>query len=300
MKILITGATGLIGTEITTLLLQKGIQVHYLTTSAKKIVSEPNYKGFLWNPSHGTIDENALIGVDSIIHLAGASIANRWTESYKEEIVESRTFTADLLFNVLKNNPHQVKQLVSASGTAIYPSSLTEIYIEENTKTEDGFLSNVVLKWEKGVDKFQQLGINVCKLRTGIVLSNKGGALIEMAKPIRFGVGSPIGSGLQMQSWIHVYDLANLYFFAVENNLNGVYNAVAPNPISNKTLTNAIAKQLHKPLFMPNVPKFVLKLMLGEMHEILLSSQNVSNKKIMNAGFQFQFKIVEKALSNIF
>lgn len=299
MKILITGATGLVGTELTTLLLQKGIHVHYLTTSTKKIVSESNFTGFLWNPDHGTIDENALIGVDAIIHLAGANIANRWTEHYKEEIVESRTFSANMLFKVLKNNPHQVKQIVSASGIAIYPSSLTENYTEENTKIEDGFLSNVVVKWEESADKFQQLGISVCKLRTGIVLSSKGGALVEMAKPIRLGVGSPLGSGTQIQSWIHLHDLANLYFYAVENNLNGVYNAVAPNPVSNKTLTVAIAKQLHKPLFMPNIPQFALKLALGEMHEILFSSQSVSNKKITDQGFSFQFKTIEKALADL-
>ena len=299
MKILITGATGLVGTELTTLLLQKGIHVHYLTTSAKKIVSESNYTGFLWNPNHGTIDENALIGVDAIIHLAGANIANRWTESYKEEIVESRTVSANLLFKVLKNNPHQVKQIVSASGTAIYPSSLTEIYTEESQAIEDGFLSNVVVNWEQSADKFQQLGINVCKLRTGIVLSNKGGALSEMAKPVKFGVGSPLGSGKQFQSWIHLHDLANLYFFAVENNLSGVYNAVAPTPVSNAALTATIAKQLHKPLFMPNVPPFMLKLLLGEMHEILLSSQNVSNKKITDEGFKYEFNTIEKAIGNL-
>ena len=299
MKILITGATGLVGTELTTLLLQKGVHVHYLTTSAKKIVTEPNYRGFLWNPQKGTIDENALIDVDRIIHLAGANIANRWTDDYKEEIIESRTVTANLLFKVLKNNPHQVKQIISASGTAIYPSSLKEVYSESFKKSDGGFLSNVVIKWEESVDKFQQLGINVCKLRTGIVLSNKGGALVEMAKPIRLGVGSPLGSGQQFQSWIHLHDLAYLYYFAVEHNLDGVYNAVAPNPVSNKVLTVAIAEQLHKTLFLPNVPQFILKLMLGEMHLILFSSQNVSNKKIEDQGFKFEFKTIDKALHSL-
>lgn len=299
MKILITGATGLVGTELTTLLLQKGVHVHYLTTSSKKIISERNYTGFLWNPKNGTIDENALIGVDVIIHLAGANIANRWTEDYKEEILESRTVTTNLLFKVLKNNPHQVKQIISASGTAIYPSSLTKVYSENSTETEVGFLSNVVIKWEESVDKFQQLGILVCKIRTGIVLSNKGGALVEMAKPIRLGFGSALGSGAQIQSWIHIHDLANLYCFAFENKLHGVYNGVAPHPISNKDLTIAIAKQINKPLFMPNVPQFLLKTLLGEMHLILFSSQNVSSKKIMDEGFHFDYKTVQKALESM-
>lgn len=299
MKILITGATGLVGTELTTLLLQKGIHVHYLTTSSKKIISERNYTGFLWNPKNGTIDENALIGVDIIIHLAGANIASRWTENYKEEILESRTVTSNLLFKVLKNNPHQVKQIISASGTAIYPSSLTKVYTENSTETEVGFLANVVLKWEESVDKFEQLGILVCKIRTGIVLSSKGGALVEMAKPIRYGFGSALGNGAQIQSWIHIHDLAKLYCFAFDNKLNGVYNGVAPNPISNKDLTIAIAKQLNKPLFMPNVPQFLLKTLLGEMHLILFSSQNVSSKKIMDKGFHFEHKTIQKALANI-
>lgn len=300
MKVLITGATGLIGSELVSLLLQNGISIHYLTTSKKKIENEPNYKGFYWNPEQGIIDENCLMGVDSIIHLAGATISKRWTTTYKQEIIESRLLSSALLFKALKNNPNQVKQIVSASGTAIYPNSDSVVYDENSKEIDNSFLGNVVLKWEESVDKFQLLGLKVCKLRTGIVLSNKGGALIEMAKPIRWGLGSPFGTGKQVQSWIHIQDIAALYFFAVSNGLEGVYNAVSPNPVSNEKLVTAIATVLKKPLFMPNVPQFVLKLLLGEMHQLLFENRNLSSKKIMDKGFVFKFKTIEKALENIY
>ena len=299
MRILITGATGLIGSELVSLLLQNGISIHYLTTSKHKIENQPNYKGFFWNPEQGIIDENCLMGVDAIIHLAGATIAKRWTKCYKQGIIESRIFSSNVLYKALKENPHQVKQIVSASGTAIYPNSSSKVYTEESTDIEDGFLSNVVVKWEESVDKFKGLNIKVCKLRTGIVLSNKGGALLEMVKPIKLGLGSPFGDGKQMQSWIHLHDLAAMYFFAVQNSWEGVYNAVAPNPITNETLTKTIATILRKPLFMPNIPEFVMKLLLGEMHELLFTNKNLSSKKAISSGFAFQYTTAEKALTNI-
>lgn len=299
MRVLITGATGLIGTELVSLLLQNGISIHYLTTSKRKIENQLNYKGFFWNPEQGIIDENCLMGVDAIIHLAGASIANRWTKSYKQEIIESRIFSSNLLFKALKENPNQVKQIVSASGTAIYPNSSSKIYHEDSTVFQDDFLGNVVLKWEESVDKFQSLNIKVCKLRTGIVLSNKGGALLEMLKPIKLGLGSSFGDGKQMQSWIHVHDLAAMYYYAIENLWDGVYNTVAPYPINNEALTKTIATILNKPLFLPNIPKFVMKLLLGEMHELLFNNKNLSAQKGINAGFVFQYPTAEKALKNI-
>lgn len=299
MKILITGATGLIGNELVTLLLQNGVTVHYLTTSKNKIESQPNYKGFFWNPNQGIIDENALMGVDSIIHLAGASISKRWTSKYKQEIIESRILSSNVLFKALKDNPHSVKQIVSASAVGIYPDDLTALYTEEETQVNDSFLGKVVVKWEESVNKFKLLNIKVCKLRTGLVLSNKGGALVEMEKPIKMGIGSPFGSGKQMQSWIHIHDLVEMYFYAVKSELNGVFNAVAPHPVTNKKLTQEIASVLKKPLFMPNIPRFLMQLILGEMHTILFDSQNVSSKKIENEGFVFEYKQVDKALKSL-
>jgi uncharacterized protein (TIGR01777 family) len=300
MKVLITGATGLIGNELVSLLLQNGVGIHYLSTSRKKIENQSNYKGFYWNPEQGTIDENCLFGVDTIIHLAGATISKRWTKSYKQEIIESRLLSSAVLFKALKNHPNQVKQIVSASGTAIYPNNDKVIYDENTTEIDNSFLGNVVLKWEESVDKFKFLGLKVCKLRTGIVLSNKGGALIEMAKPIKMGIGSPFGTGKQMQSWIHIQDIAALYFFAISNDLEGVYNAVAPNPVSNEKLTMAIATVLRKPLFMPNIPKFMMKFLLGEMHELLFENRNISSQKIIEKGFVFKYKTIAAALKNIY
>jgi hypothetical protein len=281
------------------LLLRKGVQVNFLTISQNKITKKPNLQGFFWNPEQGIIDENAFIGVDVIVHLAGANVSKRWTNTYKQEIIESRIISSNLLFKVLKHNPNQVKQIISASAIGVYPDSLKNIYTETNKTVDNSFLGNVVVKWEESVDKFKLLNIKVCKLRTGIVLSEKGGALFEMLKPIKFGLGAAFGTGKQIQSWIHLTDLTEMYLFAAQNQLEGIYNAVAPNPISNKQLTVAIAKKLKKPLFLPNIPEFMMQLILGEMHEILFSSQNVNNNKIINEGISFKYTSVEKALEHL-
>jgi uncharacterized protein (TIGR01777 family) len=271
-----------------------------LTTSNAKIKEEPNYKGFYWNPQEGKIDERCIEGVDAIIHLAGANIAQRWTNKYKQEIIESRTLSSELLFNLIKKSPNQVKQIVSASGTAIYPESISQVYDETTTESEDSFLSNVVKKWEESVDTFQVLGIKVCKLRTGIVLSNKGGALPEMVKPINLGFGAAMGTGKQIQSWIHITDLVAMYYFAIEKQLEGIFNAVSPHPVSNQELTKVIAKTLKKPLWLPNIPEFVMNLILGEMSYLLFSSKNLSSIKITNSGFQFQFPKIDKAINDLY
>ena len=299
MKVLITGATGLVGIALTELLLQNGIKINYLTTSKNKIEHQPNYNGFYWSPESGVIDENCLIGVKTIIHLAGASIVKRWTPKYKEEIIESRVLSANLLFNALKNNPHQVKQFISASAVGIYPDSLNNYYSEDFKKFDDTFLPNVVSKWEESVNQMERLNIRVCKLRTGLVLSTKGGVLPEILKPIKWWVGSAFGTGKQMQSWIHIHDLINLYMFALQNNLQGVYNAVASTPVTNRELNYETAQILQKPFFMPNIPRFIMKLALGEMHTLLFESQNVNNQKIKTAGFEFRYKSIQSALKQL-
>lgn len=299
MKILITGASGLIGTELVSLLLQNGISIHYLARSKKEIKDEPNYKGFLWNPERCTIDENCLIGVDTIVHLAGAPISMRWTNKNKQEIIESRILSTNLLYRTLKSHPNQVKQFVSASAIGIYPDSLEKVYTEEEKTVDDSFLGQVVVKWEQAADQFKRLDIKVCKIRTGLVLAKKGGMLAALLKPIKLGAGSPYGSGKQWQSWIHIDDLAHLYSFAIQNNWEGVYNATAPNPVDNEELTKKIAKTLDKPFFMPNIPEFILKLALGEMHILLIASQNVNSQKAQDNGFVFKFRTLDKALQNL-
>lgn len=300
MKILITGATGLIGQELVAAFLDNGHSVNYLTTSQRKIISKPNCFGYYWNPNENVIDESCLINVDVIIHLAGASIAKRWTPAYKNEIIDSRINSAALLYKTLKNNPHQVQQIISASGTAIYPESESESYDEYTKATGTSFLATVVSQWEESVDAFQKLGIKVCKLRTGVVLAINGGALPEMVKPIQLGFGATMGNGKQIQSWIHHKDLVNLYYYAFQNQLEGVFNAVAPNPVSNSELTKTIAKTLHKPLLLPNIPQFVMKIILGEMSFLLFSSKNVSCERIQKLGFQFQFPTAKEAIEDLY
>ena len=299
MIVLITGATGLVGQELVNLLLQNGHNVHYLSTSKSKLVTNTNYKGFYWNPKKAEIDTNALTDVEVIIHLAGANVAKKWTTAYKEEIIESRVLSTQLLYQTLQKNSHQVKQIISASAVGIYPDSLTDIYHETDLDIDVSFLGNVVKQWENEVSQFEKLEIIVSKIRIGIVLAKNGGALQEMAKPIKYGVGAAFGSGEQYQSWIHVQDLVAIFQFVMENQLAGVYNGVAPYPVTNSELTKAIAKTLGKPLFLPNIPKFVMKLILGEMHQILFSSQHVSCRKLLDENFQFKFASLDKALNDL-
>ena len=299
MRVLITGATGLIGQEIVKLCHEKDIKVNYLTTSKSKIVQEENYKGFYWNPKAKEIDADCFKEVDAIVHLAGATVSKRWTPSYKKEILSSRTETTALLVNTLRESTHTVKQVVSASAIGIYPDSLINYYDESHNEISSSFLGQVVSVWEQASDEFLKLNITVSKIRIGLVLSNKGGALMEIVKPIKFGLGAAFGNGKQWQSWIHIHDLANLFLYVLQNNLSGVFDGVAPNPTSNSELTKTAASVLHKPLFMPNIPKFFMKLILGEMHILLFESQRVSSKKIADEGFLFKFNYLEPALNNL-
>jgi uncharacterized protein (TIGR01777 family) len=188
---------------------------------------------------------------------------------------------------------------VSASAIGIYPDSLTNIYHESDLDIDVSFLGNEVKLWENEVNQFEKLNINVAKIRIGIVLAKMGGALQEMVKPIKMGFGAAMGSGKQMQSWIHVHDLVSMYSFVIENQLEGVYNAISPYPVSNTELTKVIAATIKKPLFLPNIPQFVMKLILGEMHQILFSSQHVSCRKLLDFKYQFKFASLDKALHNL-
>jgi uncharacterized protein (TIGR01777 family) len=299
MKVLITGATGLIGKAIVKQCLAKNIIVHYLTTSKSKIKNQPNYKGFYWNPESGILDEACLVGVDTIINLAGASIAKRWTENYKKVIIESRIQTLQLLYKTLEKTKHDVKQIISASAIGAYPDSLTNYYEESFSEYSDSFLGQVVEKWEAETDTFKTLGLTVSKIRIGLVLDAQEGALPQIVKPTKLGLGAAFGNGKQWQSWIHVDDLASIFMFVYENNLEGVFNGVAPNAITNEDLTRAVANVLKKPLFLPNIPKVMMKLILGEMHILLFESQRVSSKKLENKGFEFQYVNVKPALEDL-
>lgn len=299
MKVLITGATGLIGKKIVQACLSQNMMVHYLTTSKSKIENKENYKGFYWNPNKNYIDITCLEGVDSIINLAGASIAKRWTTDYKKEIIDSRINTLKLLCKTLQENQHQVKQLVSASAIGAYPDSLTNYYEESFTEYSSSFLGDVVKKWEQEVDTFTTLGITVSKIRIGLVLDGKEGALPQMVKPTKLGLGAAFGTGKQWQSWIHIDDLARVFLYVSQHGLEGVFNGVAPNPVSNSELTKAVAKTLKRPLILPNIPQFIMKLVLGDMYILLFESQRVSSKKIEDKGFEFQFVNLRRALESL-
>ncbi len=299
MTILITGATGLIGSEIVKQCHQHNISVNYLTTSKEKLSLESNYKGFYWDPEHGIINNECFTNVDVIINLAGATISKRWTTSYKKEILDSRMQSLQLLKNSLLKLEHQVKHIISASAIGIYPDSLINYYDENFSEISTSFLGEVAEKWEMKVDEFQDLNLKVSKIRIGLVLSDKGGALPQLMKPIAFGVGAAFGKGTQWQSWIHIEDLASIFVFVAKNQLVGTFNGVAPNPITNQDLTKAVAHQLHKPLILPNIPEFMMKLILGEMHILLFESQRVSCKKIEENGYDFKYSNLQPALESL-
>jgi len=205
------------------------------------------------------------------------------------------------LYGALENGTYEeVKSFVSASAIGIYPTSQGNYYDESCEQVDDSFLGEVVAKWEKEIDTFKTLNLNVAKVRVGLVMSNSGGALPEIAKPVKYGLGAAFGTGNQWQSWIHITDLAKMFLFLGENKITGVYNGVAPNPVSNTKLVKEIAKALQKPFFLPNIPKFVMKTILGEMSYILFASQRVSSKKIEEEGFNFRFRNICSALEDIY
>lgn len=299
MRILITGATGLVGFEITRLCHERGIKVNYLTTSRGKIEKNETFRGFYWNPSKGEIDEKCLEGVGAIINLAGASVFQPWTASNKKKILNSRIDSLDLLHKTLKENAHEVGQLVSASAIGIYPSSATKMYEEKDTVVARDFLGEVSEKWEAAADKFKDLGLLVAKVRIGIVLSEEGGALAQIIKPVKLNLGAPLGSGKQWQSWIHIHDLARIFLYIISNGLSGTYNGVAPNPATNEELTREVARALDKKLWLPKVPSLALKLAMGEMSGVVLGSQLVSGGKIQEKGFEFNYVNLRPAIQSL-
>jgi uncharacterized protein len=296
-KILITGATGLIGSRLTSLLLQKGYQVFHLGRTSRNGA----VPGFVWDIENGLLDTNALEGVDTIIHLAGAGIADkRWSARRKREIRESRTRSTRLLFDTLNKSRHQVKNFIAASAIGYYGFENNDQVFHEDDRAGSDFLSSVVKDWEQEIDQVRRLDIRVVKIRIGIVLTPEGGALKEIARPIRLGFGAPLGTGKQVMSWIHLDDLCNLFLYATENQqMEGAYNAVTPYPATNLEFTRVVAATLHRPLWLPPVPGFVLRLLVGEVADLVINGSNVSPSRIQQVGFQFQFPELEKALNNL-
>ncbi len=299
MRVLITGGTGMVGTHLTHLFREKGIEVNYLTTSRDKIKRIQGYKGFHWEPEKGEIDVLAFEDVEVVIHLAGANIANRWTESYKKEIIDSRVKSAKLIYNTLQDYPHRVSRFISASGIGVYPDSLLKLYSEENEAVDDSFVGEVVERWEASAMEFIDIGVNVSIIRLGMVLAKEGGALPKLKEPTAFNAGAPLGSGKQWQSWIHIEDIAGIFNYVIENELDGIYNAVAPDPVTNKELVECIAKNMGRSVWLPRIPAIALRIALGEMSRVVLSSQLVSSEKIEKAGYNFKYKNLSKALEDL-
>lgn len=301
--ILITGGTGLVGKRLIKHLLEKEYEIIILTRKKMEMATEKNISYALWNIKEGTIDFEALKKADAIIHLAGAGVMDKkWDENYKKEIEESRTNSSALLINSLKKIEHKVKVMISASAIGWYgEDKIPNHYFSENENADDTFLGMVCKKWEQSVEAAEEIGIRVCKLRTGIVLSNDGGAYKEFKAPLKFGIAAILGNGKQIVSWIHIDDLCRQFIFALENEkMNGSYNAVAPMPVSNKALTLEIAKKIKNKFFIPiHVPTFVLKIMLGSRSIEILKSTTVSCDKIKDAGFTFLYPSIEAAINKI-
>ncbi len=301
MKLLITGATGLVGNSLIEKLTHQGIQIHYLTTRKSQMKSIQEAQGYYWNPNKKEIDLACFLGVDGIIHLAGATVSKRWTKAYKEKIHSSRVLSTQLLLKGLQSckGDHQIKQLVSASAIGIYPSDFKKIMNEEMAIEPTAFMQKVVYDWEGEVDTFKAEGVTVAKIRIGLVLSKKGGVLGTLKIPVYFGLGAAFGNGKQGQSWIHMDDLVGIFSTAIDQKWEGVYNAVAPNSVNQSRLIAALSRALKRPYFLPPIPALFIKLGAGEMSDLVLDSHWVSTQKVLDQGYKFQFTDIEKAIDDL-
>ena len=298
--VLVTGGTGLIGRALSRALVKSGYKVIILTRNAKKS-EHPLLEYAQWNIEQQQVDEDAIKAADYIVHLAGASVAEgRWTEKRKQEIVNSRVQTGALLVRALHKIPNKVKAVVSASAIGWYgpdPVMPNSKPFVETDPADHTFLGATCQKWEAAITPVTELGKRLVTIRIGIVLSNEGGAYTEFRKPLQFGVASVLGSGKQIISWIHIDDLVRLFLFAIEKDeVKGIYNAVAPHPVTNAQLIKQMAKIKGGFSITAPVPAFVLKAMLGEMSIEVLKSATVSSAKIQQTGFQFNYPDIESAL----
>ncbi|MBX7096005.1 MAG: TIGR01777 family oxidoreductase [Flavobacteriales bacterium] len=296
-NILITGGSGMLGTRLTKLLLKKKHRVVHVGRSRN---SRSPVKVYLWNPEKNFIEDAALDGIDFIIHLAGENLAGKkWSLEQKQNIINSRIKAPEFLFSKLKERGQSIQGFFSASGINIYPPDTDKIHSEEDQPALN-FIANVVVKWEEAAHRFDEMCRVAC-FRFGIILDRNEGALPKMAFPIQFGFGAAIGSGKQNVTWIHAEDAARCFLWAIENQeVKGDFNAIAPQNLSNKALTKAIAKQFKMPLILPNIPSPIIRLMFGEMSELLLSGPKASSDKLMQSGFQFHFPEIESALQEIY
>lgn len=294
--VLITGGTGLVGKALSALLLKEGYRVIIVSRNAKVAAGNSNLVFAQWDVAKKEIDMAALQQADYIIHLAGAGVMDKkWTAAYKQEIINSRVQSAQLIAASLKNNSNKVKAVISASAIGWYRPS-ENIHTEEEP-ADEGFLGTTCKLWEESIQPVKELNKRLVTLRIGIVLSKEGGALKEFIQPLKWGVASILGNGKQIISWISVDDLCRLFLYAIQQEaMNGVYNAVAPNPVSNKILTLTLAKKMRRFYVPVYVPSFILKIMLGGRSIEILKSAAVSSAKTESTGFCFKNKTIDNAL----
>lgn len=293
-KILITGGGGFIGKHLTKLLIDEGYEIVHVS---RTINSKAGVKTYVWDLKKKYIDPKALENVNYIIHLAGAGIADKpWTYKRKKEIVTSRIDGIPILLDEVKKQNAPLKAFISASGINYYGTKTLEKIYSENDQPGEDYLAQTCVYWENYADRFKDV-CRVVKLRTGVVFAKNEGAIKKMSEPFKYGLGAAIGSGKQYMPWIHINDLCRMYLHAIKNsNLNGAYNACAPQHITNKELSYAIATSLNKKLWLPNVPAFMLKLIFGEMADMLLEGSKCSSDKIRSTGFEFNFQNIDKAI----
>jgi uncharacterized protein len=296
-SVLITGGTGLIGRNLTSLLLDSGYKVSHLSRKADK---NSLVKVFGWNPEKGIMDPEALTGVDYIIHLAGANIGEkRWSRKRKIEIIRSRVDSSRLLHKNIIERGIRLKAYISASATGIYGNINSPVIFNENDPPAKDFLGNVCREWEEAADLFNDSAIRTVKIRTAVVLEKTDSALSKLMKPAKFGFLVQTGNGLQYMPWIHIRDLCNIYLKSIEDpDMTGPYNATASQSVTHGEFIKVLGKVVKKPVFPIPVPGFVLKAALGEMAGVVLKGSRVSSEKIMNAGYQFIYSNLEDALNN--
>ena len=297
-QVLITGGTGLVGRHLCQRLLEKGYGVSVLGRRAAEINEISSYT---WSWSKGKIDSEAVRPADFIVHLAGAGIAEKkWTVNRRKIIIDSRVKTAQLILDVINEKSLKPKAFISASAIGYYGAISSDKIFAENDPPAKDFLGETCRQWEEMADRFENAGIRTVKVRTGVVLTDHGGALEKMMTPVKIGIGSAIGSGEQYMPWIHIDDLCGIYIKAIEDNvMRGPYNAVAPEHVTNKEFTRTLARVMKRPFLFPNVPSIAMKMIFGKMSEILLKGSRVSPEKIVSAGFNFKYSNLEKALSHL-
>ena len=296
-KILISGATGLVGKKLSKKLHERGYKVEILVRSKDQ---ESDFKSYLWNYEKGVLEEGALDNTYIFIHLAGATISKRWTESYKKEIYNSRINSAQFIYEQMQKQNIHPEAVISSSAAGIYGQTTSQTIFTEKDPAADDFLGKVCKNWEEKALQFRNLGSRVVCVRTSTVLSEKGGALEVLKKPIELNVGAVLGTGDQYFPWIHIDDLVNIYVKAVECvTIDGAYNASAPDFVTNKILTKTIADHLGKTIWLPNIPKIVIKTALGEMSVLALEGSRISPDKIINEGFNFAYERLDSALADV-